>query len=160
MFIVTFIVLLIVILMNALYISIVGFVASRFAKIKMRYVAIFNMSVYSLTLSLILFALYIGVNMVTSFYIQYFQFMYEAVAAIYIVAAILMLKSEIIKKQIELIKMQQIQEVIKQQVENEKQEDEEKKEKEERKKKDKEEEKNENGEATGESCCFEERNDI
>lgn len=158
-FIYIFCALLIIIAINALYVSLAGYITSRFAGIKMRYVAIFNMSIYALTLSLILSMIYIGINMVTTFYIKYFQFMYDAVAVIYIVAAILLLKSEIIKKQIELMKIKQVEEIIKQQMEEKEQEDKDEKEKEERKKKDKEEEKG-NEETPGEPCCFKERNDI
>ena len=79
----------------AIPLSFFGFFAAWLARIKMRYVAIFNMSVYALTLSVILNMLYIGVNIFIPFEIEYFQVMYVAVAAIYLVAAIFILKSEL-----------------------------------------------------------------
>lgn len=137
---------------NAVILSIFGLFTAWVAKIKMRYVAIFNMSVYALTLSVILNMLYIGVNIFIPFEMEYFQVMYVAVAAIYLVAAILILKTEFVKKQMELMKIAEAQEIIKKQMEEKEQEEKDRKEREERKKKDKEEEKKkkEKEENTGE----------
>ena len=125
---------------NVLLLSFFGFFTAWLARIKMRYVAIFNMSVYAITLSVILNMLYIAVNIFIPFEIEYFQVMYTAVAAIYLVAAILILKSEFVKKQMELIKIAEAQEIIKKQIEEKEREEEEKSAREEQKKKDKEKE--------------------
>ena len=122
-------------LSNAIVLSLFGFIASWIARIKMRYVAIFNMSVYALTLSTIL-------NTFIPFTMEYFQVMYVAVAAIYLVAAIFILKDEFIKKQIELMKIAEAEAIVKKQMEEKEQEEKDKKEKEERKKKDEEEKEN------------------
>ena len=61
---------------------------------RMRYVAVFNMAVYSITLSVILNIIYIIVNMFIPFTIEYFQVMYIAVATIYLMAAIFIIKKE------------------------------------------------------------------
>ena len=104
----------------------------------MRYVAIFNMSIYALTLSVLLNVIYIAVNAFITFNMEYFSVMYSAVAAIYLVAAILILKSEFIKKQQELIKIAEAKEIIKKE-EQSKQEEEKEEEKKENKKTGKEE---------------------
>ena len=109
------------------------------ARIKMRYVAVFNMSAYALTLSVILNMLYVAVNIFVTFNMEYFQVMYVAVAAIYLVAAILILKADFMKKQLELMKIAEAEAIVKKEME---QEEKDNKEKEERRKKDKEEEKN------------------
>ena len=105
----------------------------------MRYVAVFNMSAYALTLSVILNMLYVAVNIFVTFNMEYFQVMYVAVAAIYLVAAILILKADFMKKQLELMKIAEAEAIVKKEME---QEEKDNKEKEERRKKDKEEEKN------------------
>ena len=105
----------------------------------MRYVAVFNMSAYALTLSVILNMLYVAVNIFVPFTMEYFQVMYVAVAAIYLVAAILILKADFMKKQLELMKIAEAEAIVKKEME---QEEKDNKEKEERRKKDKEEEKN------------------
>ena len=104
-FIYAFILYLLTTLTNALFLSVFGYLASWIARIKMRYVAIFNMAVYSLTLSTILNIIYIAINIFRNYNIEYFQVMYTSVAAIYLVAAIFILKSEFIKKQAELMKI-------------------------------------------------------
>ena len=147
---------------NALLLSVFGYLTTWVAKIKMRYVAIFNMSVYALTLSVILDMIYIAVNVFIDFNMKYFQVMYVAVAAIYLVAAIFLLKLEFIKKQGELQKIVETGELLKQQLKEKKKAEEEKKKQEEQKenkevkKEDKEqekeqEEKNENKEVKKET---------
>lgn len=98
----TFLVLLISIVFNALILSIFGYLVTWFARIKMRFAALFNLSVYSLTLSTILNVIYIVINMLTDFVITYFQLMYMAVAAIYLIASILIIKSDFLRTQVEV----------------------------------------------------------
>lgn len=128
---------------NAILLSVFGYLTSLIARMKMRYVAIFNMSVYALTLSIILNILYIGVNIFIDFNMEYFQVMYTAVAAIYLVAAIFILKTEFMKKQAELMKIAEAQAIIKKELEEEQEEKEkqEKKDKEDKKREEKEKDK-------------------
>ena len=128
-------------LSNAIILSLFGYITTLLARIKMRFVAIFNMSVYALTLSTILNMIYIGINIFVPFNMEYFQVMYIAVAAIYIVAAILILKTEFIKQQFELMKIAEAEEIVKKEMQEKENKERENKEKEERKKKDKEENK-------------------
>ena len=95
-------------LVNALLLSFFGWISTWFAKIKMRYVAIFNLAIYSLTLSTVLQAIYVIINSLTGFTITYFQVMYVAVAAIYLIASIFLIKSEFIKNQMEEIKKMEL----------------------------------------------------
>lgn len=106
----------------------------------MRYVAIYNMSVYALTLSIILNMIYIAINIFVPLTITYFQVMYVAVAAIYLVAAILILKTDVINKQMELMKILEAEKLLREQKQEEENKNKQEKEKKERKKKDKEEE--------------------
>lgn len=130
-------------LSDAVILSFFGYITTLLAKIKMRYAAIFNMSVYALTLSVLLKLLYVAINTFIPFKMEYFQVMYIAVATIYLIAAILILKTEFIKKQFELMKIAEVQEIVKKEMEEKERKDKEEKEKEEQKKKDKEEEKKE-----------------
>lgn len=127
-------------LSNAILLSFFGYLTTWLAKIKMRYVAIFNMAIYALTLSTILNILYVAVNIFIPFEMEYFQVMYVAVAAIYLVAAIFILKTDFVKKQMELMKIAEAQEIIKRQMEEKEREEQNRKEKEEQKKKEKEKE--------------------
>lgn len=122
---------------NAVLLSLFGYITTLLARIKIRYVAIFNMSIYSLTLSIILNLIYVAINIFITFNMEYFQVMYVAVAAIYLVAAILILKTELIKQQFELTKIAEVEAIVKKEIENQEQKDKEEKEKEQRKEKDK-----------------------
>lgn len=128
---------------NAILLSIFGYITTWLARIKMRYVAIFNMSAYALTLSIILNMLYIAINIFVSFDMEYFQVMYIAVATIYLVAAILILKTDVIKQQMELMKIVEAQEIVKKELAEKERKEKEEKEKGKRRKKDKEEEEKE-----------------
>ncbi|MCI8444790.1 MAG: DUF1189 domain-containing protein [Clostridia bacterium] len=137
-FIYSFMMYLLTTISNVILLSVFGYITTLLAKIKMRYVAIFNMSVYALTLSTILNMLYIGINIFVPFNMEYFQVMYVAVAAIYLVAAILILKTDVIKQQIELMKIAETEAMIKKEMQEKEQKEKEEKEKEEQRKKEKE----------------------
>ncbi len=138
-FMMSFLIYLLTIIPNTLIVSCFGYITTLLARIKMRYVAIFNMSIYSLTLSSFLNLLYILVNTFTDFNMTYFNVMYMSVAVIYLVAAIFILKSDLIKKQMDLIKLAEAEAIIKKEQEDKEQEEKDEKEREERKEKDKEE---------------------
>lgn len=117
----------ITILIYALMLAILGRITSIILRIPMQYKAIFNMALHALTLPIILNLIYIIVNLFTGFEIKYFQVMYSAISYIYIVAAILLIKTDFMKRQQELSKIfeeqQKIREEYDKNIENNKQED-------------------------------------
>lgn len=147
LFIYSFIMYFLTTLSNVILLSIFGYLTTWIAKIKMNYVAVFNMSIYSFTLSILLNTLYVAINTFIDYNMEYFQVMYIGVAAIYLVAAIFILKTDFIKKQAELIKIQEAEEIVKRQLEEKEKNEKEQKEpesdkKEEKQNEDKEENKN------------------
>lgn len=119
-----FVIYLMATLVDAFVLSVLGYITTLLAKLKIRFSAIFNMAVYALTLSVILNAIYIAVNILTGFEITYFQIMYTSVAYIYLAAAIFMIKSDLVKRQLELMKIMEEQENVKQEIKDrEKQEE-------------------------------------
>lgn len=128
-------------LLDALEIALLGWITSMIARIKMRFVVMYNMAIYSLTLPMILNILYIVINYFTDFTITYFQVAYITIAYIYIAAIIFILKDEVIKRMQEVEKIKQEQLKVREEIKEEEQkketeEDREKKEKEEDKKED------------------------
>ncbi len=113
----------------AIIIGLVGYFTMFMLKMRMRYVAVFNMAIYALTLSTILNILYVLINMLFNFSIEYFSIMYVTVATIYLLAAIFILKTDLIKKQAEVMKIVEAQQIVKKELE-EKEEQEKKKEEE------------------------------
>lgn len=136
---------LMVVLLDTLEIAILGWITTRVARIKMKFVAIYNMAAYSLTLPIILNILYIIINYFTEFTISYFQVAYITIAYIYLAAAIFIIKDDFIKKMKEEVsKIKKEQEKVREEIEEqEKQEESEKKEKEDNKEDKKEDEQGE-----------------
>ena len=92
-------------LIDVFTLSVFGLLTCFFAKIKMNYKAVFNMSVYALTLATILKIIYIGLQMLANFEIKNFNIMYIAVSYISLAAAIFLIKSDVIKQHIELMRI-------------------------------------------------------
>lgn len=103
-------------LFDALQIGILGWITTLITRIRMRFVAIYNMSVYALTLSMILNMLYILVNCFVSFKITYFKVAYIAIAYIYMITAIFILKDDLTKKMQEIDKVRQEQKKAKEEI--------------------------------------------
>lgn len=123
-------------LLDAVELSILGWVTAFVAKIKLKISAIYNMAIYALTLPMILNIVYIVINYFTEFTISYFQVAYIAIAYIYLAAAIFILKDDFTKKQIEVTKIREEQNKVREEIlEKENKQDEDKKEDEEEKKK-------------------------
>ena len=141
------------VLVDAVLYSLLGHVTALLSGLRLKFTAIYNIAAYSLTLPIILNLIYMVANILTGYTIQYFSIMYMAITCIYVITAILMIRSDVIKKQIELSKIIEEQEKVRQEIarrEQEKQEEEErqrirkedeKKRQEEKKKSDKEKEK-------------------
>ena len=124
-------------LVDAVILGALGYIFARIVKLRLKYKATFNIGIYALTLPIILNLIYMLVNVFTGFEIRYFQWMYTSIAYIYVVVAILMIKTEIINQRMQLIKIKEIQEQVAKEAEEEipKEKEEEKEEKKEEKEK-------------------------
>lgn len=135
-------------LLETLLLFVLGYFIARIVGVKMKNGAVYGIGLYSLTLSILLNMIYIPVNILTGFEIQYFQVMYTAISYIYLVTAILMMRSDLIKQQMEVQKIEDVQKEVKEEFEkNEEPEEPKKDEKEKDKKNEKDEKKGlDNGE--------------
>lgn len=113
LFVYSFVIQFVNILPYIMLISIFGYITTLILKMRIRYVAIFNMAVYAITLPVLLNILYIGINAFIDYTIKYFDIMYILVASIYIISAIFILKSEFNKKQGEVLKVIEVEKKIK-----------------------------------------------
>lgn len=123
MFIYLAIINILVALMDSLQISLLGWITTVIARIKVKFVAIYNMAIYSLTLPIILNVIYIIINYFTDFKIQYFQVAYITIAYIYLAAAIFILKDDFIKKMQEVLKIKQEQQKVREEIKEEEKEE-------------------------------------
>lgn len=89
-------------LLNTLLLSVIGLLTNQIAKTKLNYGKIFRISVYSLTLPIILLMIYSIITILTNFTIKYFDIAYDAISYIYVMTAIFMMKSEGIKNKQEI----------------------------------------------------------
>ena len=132
------------VLMDAMLLGIVAYITALLLRLRLKFSAMCNMAAYSLTLPILLNLIYIVVNVLTGFEMKYFEIMYIGIAYIYIVAAILIIKSDVMKKRQELAQIIEEQARVKQEMDRKKEEEERQKEeqrREEEKRKKKEQEK-------------------
>ncbi len=122
MYIYLFIIYFSTVLVDALLYSLIGYIAGMFSRLRLKYSAIYKISIHALTLPIILNLIYMLINIFTGFTIKYFDIMYLAITCIYIITAILMIKADMIKKQLELSRIISEQEKIKQEMERQEQE--------------------------------------
>ena len=106
-------------LMVAVLTSFIGWVALIFLRIKMKYSKLFTLSIYASTLSIILTVIYTALNAFCGVYIEMFDYLSILIAYIYITAVIYMIRSDLIKQQIELIRIATVQAEEKERLEKE-----------------------------------------
>ncbi|MBQ2938349.1 MAG: DUF1189 domain-containing protein [Clostridia bacterium] len=116
-------------LFNIAVIGIVGYLAAIVLKMKIRYVAVFNMAVYAITFPTILQMIYILINGLFGYTLNYFDIMYIVVASIYMIASIFILKAEFNKKQGEVQKIVEVEKQVKEEIEEKQKEEKEREDK-------------------------------
>ena len=128
-----FIIYTITIFMDVLLLTVLAYIVSRLSVIRLKFAPSFGIAAHGITLSVILNLIYIIVNLFTGFEIKYFGLMYSTISYIYVIVAILMIKTDFIQRQVELIKLAQEQEKVREEMKK-KEEEEKEKQKEENKK--------------------------
>ena len=129
-----------VIIEDILIIAIFGWICSKICKVALDFVNNCKLAAYSVTLSLILNTVYSIVNTFTNFQIKYFSLMYMIIAYIYIIAAIMIIKSDPNRTvgqevPVGLSNEKNNEEIKEEKIENKKEKEEEKKKKKQAKKK-------------------------
>ena len=132
-FINAFIIYFIKIFIEVLMLAILAYIVSRMSRIRLKFTPSFGIAAHGITLSVILNLIYIIVNLFTGFKIKQFQLMYSTISYIYVIVAILMIKTDFIQRQMELIKLAQEQEKVREEM-KQKEEEEKEKQKEQNKK--------------------------
>lgn len=117
-------------LVDSLVLGTLGFITARIVGMKIKFSATYSMGVHALTLPIILNMLYVILNGFTGYTIKYFQFMYTAISYIYVITAILIIKSDYIKRREEVEKIKSAQEQIREEIQAKKQKEDEEKEQE------------------------------
>lgn len=108
----------ILIFIDWLIILMFAYVSARICKLNLSFKQAFNIGIYALTLSIILTMFYNVAYYLFGFYTNYFKTVYMLISYVYVVAVILMIKSDLAKQYIEVEKTQN--EVHKEMIEQEK----------------------------------------
>lgn len=128
MFTLSFAIYTIIFLLDVVTLSIIGLIISSLIKTKFKFKHIFKISIYAMTLPIILYLLYAVANIVWGTTIKYFEIGYDAISYIYIITVLLMMKSDIIKNMQELQKVMDEQKNVREELQREKQEEKDKEE--------------------------------
>lgn len=138
-------------IMEIALIALIGYLTTKIVKANLKFSQVGIMSIYAVTLSVLLSAIYTPIRLLTGFNMEYFSVMYTLIPYIYIITAILLTRSELIKQQVEIGEIEKVQEQVKEELEEEKRRELEEKEKAKKKEKQdkKEKEKEEGGEPEG-----------
>ena len=143
-----FITYLIISILDIIILALLSNIIAMLLRVRMKVSALVNISVHAMTLPIILLLIYVIILLTTGFEIKYFNIMYRGISYVYVITAIFLIRSSLIKQKIELTTIIQKQKELDEQMkENEKDKPKEKDEPKEEKKdepNDKKEEKNEN----------------
>ena len=91
--------------MNAISLALLGYLIGRINRMRIKISATFNIGIYALTLPTVLKLIYIIINIFTNIEIKYFDWMYTAIAYVYVLVAILMIKADFIDKNMQMMKI-------------------------------------------------------
>lgn len=144
-----FVVYLISTVMEVALIALIGYLTAKIVKVNLKFSQVGIMAIYAVTLSVLLSAIYTPIRLLTGFNMEYFSVMYTLIPYIYIITAILLTRSELIKQQVEIGKIEKVQKQVKEDIEEEKRKELEEKEKAKKKEKQDKKEKEEGGEPEG-----------
>ena len=91
--------------MNTISLALLGYLIGRINRMRIKISATFNIGIYALTLPTVLKLIYIILNIFTNIEIKYFDWMYTAIAYVYVLVAILMIKADFIDKNMQMMKI-------------------------------------------------------
>lgn len=130
-----------VIFFDIVTLSILGLIINLFIRTKFKYKDLVKISIYSMTLPILLITLYIVANVLFGTTIKIFGLACDAISYIYLITVMLMMKSDAIKNSQELQDLREEQKKVKEELEREKQEEKEKQERKEQEEKERKKEK-------------------
>ena len=93
------------ILLNAVTLAIIGQILAIILRLRVKFSETYKMGIYALTLPTLLQLIYIIINSTTGFVIQYFSWMYTTISYIYMCVAILIIKTDFMNMQRELMRI-------------------------------------------------------
>lgn len=120
--------------LDIILLALFGYIVAFFMGMRLRFVAMCKIAIHSLTLPILLNTIVVLIESFTTFRIKYFEVMYIGIAYVYVLAAILMIKSDVMKNKQELIKIIEEQQKVREELERQKEEEQQRKEEQRREK--------------------------
>lgn len=111
------------VLIDCIMLAALGYFIARIVGVNIKYRSSFGMAVHAITLPILLNIVYMVVNVFTGFEIRYFNIMYTTISFIYMVTAILIIRTNLLKQQIEIAKVRKEQEKIHEELERQREEE-------------------------------------
>ena len=111
---------LMVLLRDVCVVGIFGWLASRFCGVNFKINPMLALSIYGLTLSVVLDLIFDIIYVTTGFASEYFGLLYLLIAYVYIIAAIFMIKYDLIKHTEELKRILEVQKEVKKDLDDDK----------------------------------------
>ena len=136
MFILNFILYSIIILLDVVTLSILGLILNTLIRTRFRYKDLVKISIYAMTLPILLYLLYIIANCLFGTTIKFFQLAYSAISYIYLITVMLMIKADVIKNTQELQRVLEEQKKVKEELKRQAEEEQEKQRQKEKEKED------------------------
>lgn len=134
----------IIILLDVVTLSILGLILNTLIRTRFKYKDLVKISIYAMTLPILLYLLYIVANSLFGITIKFFNLAYSTISYIYLITVMLMIKADVIKNMQELQNVLEEQKKVKEEIKRQAEEEQEKqrqKEKEDEKKEKKQKEK-------------------
>ena len=134
-FLFTFVLYSLVFLIDTLMLALLGFIINKIIRINFRFKEIFKISIYAMTLPIILYLIYILANILMGITTKYFSIAYNTISYIYLITVLLIMKSDIIKNTQELQSILEEEKKVREELARQKKEEKEKQEEANREKK-------------------------
>lgn len=111
---------LMLILSDVFILTLLGLISAKICGVNFKIDPMMTLSIYALTLPLILDAILDAINITTGFSVPYFETIRLLIAYIYVIAAIFMIKYDLLKQKEELQKIIEVQKQVKKEIAEEK----------------------------------------
>lgn len=108
------------ILSDVFILTLLGLISAKICGVHFKIDPMMALSIYALTLPLILDAILDAINITTGFNVPYFDAIRLLIAYIYVIAAIFMIKYDLLKQREELQKIIEVQKQVKKEIDEEK----------------------------------------
>ena len=116
---------LIISILDIIILALLSNIIATILRIRMKVSALVNISIHAMTLPIILLIIYAIIFLTTGFEIKYFNIMYRGISYVYVITAIYLIRSALIKQKMELTAIVEKQREVKEELEEDRKEKEE-----------------------------------